>query len=111
MALGLNVRGADSFTFKLPKSDVLPRWRPRSPLMPPSRASTVHGGGNRRIGREARGQGTRSGGPDCVLRSSIRLALSLGASGALRHPSLRNFSTIGGELAHDLLVEPNIHFG
>ena len=33
------------------------------------------------------------------------------ASGALRHPSLRNFSTIGGELAHDLLMEPNIHFG
>jgi hypothetical protein len=30
--------------------------------------------------------------------------------GALRHPCLRNFSTIGGELAHDLLVEPNIHF-
>ena len=29
--------------------------------------------------------------------------------GALRHPCLRNFSTIGGELAHDLLVEPNIH--
>ena len=45
-----------------------------------------------------------------VLRSSIRLALSLGASGALRHPCLRNFSTIGGELEHDLLVEPNIHF-
>ena len=31
-------------------------------------------------------------------------------SRALRHPCLRNFSTIGGELAHDLLVEPNIHF-
>ena len=30
--------------------------------------------------------------------------------GALRHPCLRNFSTIGGELAHDLLVEPNVHF-
>ena len=46
-----------------------------------------------------------------IVRSDLDpFTLSLGPSGALRHPCLRNFSTIGGELAHDLLVEPNIHF-
>ena len=107
--IGAECTGA-LFTFKLPKSDVLPRWRPRSPLMSPSRAqrSMVEG-------IDALAEKLAARGPvRAALIASCNLdpfSLVAWTSGALRHPSLRNFSTIGGELAHDLLVEPNIHFG